>query len=78
MKPSYIMFYYVWTIGMLFLGIFGLWIIMLYKEDTQATEQFINYSVTKIPNILPPNPNMRDAVPRQRRTAEGYTDKSRR
>ena len=76
MKPSYIMFYYVWTISMLFLGIFGLWIIMLYKEDTQ--EQFKNYPVTKIPNILPPNPNMRDVEPRQRRTTEGYTDKVRR
>jgi len=72
------MFYYVWTIGMLFLGIFGLWIIMLYKEDTQ--EQFRNYpAVTKIPNILPPNPYMRDAVPRRRNiVVEGYTDKVRR
>jgi hypothetical protein len=71
------MFYYVWTIGMLFLGIFGLWIIMLYKEDTQ--EQFRNYPVvTKIPNILPPNPNMRDAEPRHRKTVEGYMDKVRR
>jgi len=68
MKSSYMIVYYVWTIGILFLGIFGLWIIMLYKEDTQnMKEQFRNYPATKIPNMLPDNPDMRNTEPRHRK-----------
>jgi len=65
MKSSYMIVYYIWTIGILFLGIFGLWIIMLYKEDAQnMKEQFKNYPANPIPNMLPPNPNMPDKPPK--------------
>jgi hypothetical protein len=67
MKSSYQMFYYVWTIGMLILGIFGLWFIMLYRENTQEMkENFINYPEKNIPNILPPDRDTPNKMPRHR------------
>jgi len=61
------MFYYIWTIGILFLGIFGLWIIMLYKESAkEMKENFKNYPAQVIPNILPPDPNIPIMTPRHR------------